>query len=158
MQYKINFDGGKIVVDGKDHQTIGIVIKDENQNIVYVEGDNLGPGTTNQAEGHALLLSLIRAVQLGYTDLFVEGDSQLIINQSTGKWQCRHENLIPIISKVKKIASVPGINIIFNWVRRDFNKEADEQTHIGRTKPINEKLRNQLYQGNRKQSATSIVK
>ena len=158
MQYKINFDGGKIVIDGQDHQTIGIVIRDEDNNVVYEEGDNLGPGTTNQAEANALLLSLIRAVQLGYTDLLVQGDSQLIINQASGNWQCRHENLIPIISKVRKIVSVPSLDVVFEWVRREFNKEADHQTHIGRSKPINEKLRAQLSKGARKQTTSSIIK
>ena len=56
-------------------------------------------GTNNVAEYKALIGGLEMAKENSITKINVQGDSQLIINQMTGVYKVKAENLIPLYEK-----------------------------------------------------------
>lgn len=59
--------------------------------------------TNNEAEYNALILGLTKALELGITELDVEGDSNLVVNQVQGLWKVRVPKLVPLQSKANKL-------------------------------------------------------
>lgn len=72
----------------------------------------------------------------GYTELDVEGDSELVINGATGKWTIRDDNLVGQLERLKReVERVERkmsrdldylIDVSFEHIYRKFNKEADK--------------------------------
>jgi ribonuclease HI len=65
--------------------------------------------------------------------LQVRGDSQLVINQMSGKWKARaglyypwYESAAHICKKLRKL----GTKITFDWVPRELNQECDDLSKI----------------------------
>jgi ribonuclease HI len=54
----------------------------------------LGYATNNQAEYEGLIIGLSAALERGYTNLVVNGDSEVIIGQMQGTMNCRSPNLL----------------------------------------------------------------
>jgi ribonuclease HI len=81
--------------------------------------------TNNVAEYRGLIIGLQMAIKNGYTEIHVEGDSKLVIEQVFGKWKCAHPNMIPLCSEAKslkmKFKSISG-----KWIPREKNGEADK--------------------------------
>ena len=104
---------------------LGSIIKDKNGmkivscHKIYEEG-----GTNNDAEYLALIEGLQLARDADIKQLHVKGDSSLIINQVTGKFQVRAENLLPLYNQVKILENC-FTNISYQHIRREFNKDAD---------------------------------
>ncbi|OWZ13588.1 LOW QUALITY PROTEIN: reverse transcriptase [Phytophthora megakarya] len=76
--------------------------------------------TVNDAESHGLIKSLELAIDRGFRDVVVVGDSRIVIQQAQGLIGCHQPNLQPL--KVK-FASVRLIH-----VKRDYNQAADYLT------------------------------
>jgi ribonuclease HI len=57
--------------------------------------------------------------------LLVKGDSQLVINQMTGKYKCNSENIIELYKKAKELEK-NFENIYYVHVLRHLNRRADE--------------------------------
>ena len=104
---------------------LGAIIKDKNGmkivscHNIYEEG-----GTNNDAEYLALIEGLQLARDANIKQLHVKGDSSLIINQVTGKFQVRAENLLPLYNRVKILENCFN-NVSYQHIRREFNKDAD---------------------------------
>lgn len=86
-----------------------------------------GKGATNNIAEYQALLAGLRAVK--EMDLSgpikVKGDSQLVIKQMTGVWQCRAANLRPLLSEAKQLSAGLG-DVRFRWIPRDLNTRADK--------------------------------
>jgi len=69
-----------------------------------------------------------------YGDLFVKGDSRLIINQVIGTWRCRKKHLIILRDRCREqlneLKVVWKENKNFEWVRREHNEDADRLTKL----------------------------
>jgi ribonuclease HI len=59
--------------------------------------------TNNEAEYTALILGLTKALELEITELDVEGDSNLVIQQVQGLWKVKVPRLVPLQSKANKL-------------------------------------------------------
>lgn len=59
--------------------------------------------TNNEAEYNALILGLTKALELGITEIEVEGDSNLVVNQVQGLWKVKVPKLVPLQSKANKL-------------------------------------------------------
>lgn len=59
--------------------------------------------TNNEAEYSALILGLTKALELGITEIDVEGDSNLVVNQVQGLWKVKVPKLVPLQSKANKL-------------------------------------------------------
>ena len=86
------------------------------------------PVTNNIAEYHGLIIGLQLALSQGHLNIFVEGDSKLVIEQCFGKWKCAHPNMIPLHNKVvelkKRFKSIHG-----QWIPREKNGDADKYSN-----------------------------
>jgi ribonuclease HI len=104
---------------------IGVVIKNEQGEIVEELYEYLGETTNNQAEYKALLLGLKKAAHLKAKNLNVFLDSELVVKQLNGDYAIKNEGLIPLYEKViETLKKFPSVKI--SHIRREKNKEADK--------------------------------
>ena len=82
-------------------------------------------GTNNVSEYMALIDGLQMAIEHNITNINIEGDSQLIINQMTGKYNVKAENLKPLYEEAK-LLSENFNNINYKHIKREYNKQADK--------------------------------
>jgi ribonuclease HI len=118
----IHFDGGAKGNPGP--AACAFVVRDSEGNIVDQEGIRLGRRTNNHAEYAGLIAGLERALELGFTEVNVYGDSELVVLQVRGEYRVKSKGLKPLhkragilLSRFEK-ASV-------HHVPRGENREAD---------------------------------
>ena len=123
IEYRLQFDGCSKKNPGL--AGAGAVIYHYNKEIW---SDHLFVGTSatnNFAEYAGLIIGLEKAIQLNIKVLHVEGDSLLVINQVTGKYNCNSLNLIEQYNKAKELTKqFDSIN--FFHIFRNKNARADE--------------------------------
>ena len=90
-QVKINIDGGSRGNPGPG--AAAYVICDREGQILAQEGHFMEHCTNNQAEYTALKLALIKARELGATELFIESDSLLLVKQFLGEYKIKNPDL-----------------------------------------------------------------
>jgi ribonuclease HI len=127
FNFKMNFDGcskGNPGLGGA-----GAVIYNKNKeiscNYCFV-GDNV---TNNCAEYSGLILGLKMAIEMDIKILLVEGDSQLVINQMTGRYKCKSSCLMPFYVEAQNLKK-QFHNIKFKHILRDVNTRADKLSNI----------------------------
>ena len=123
INYTLMFDGG-----GRGNPGIcgcGFVIY-MNNNIIAEDYCVVSENNTNNfAEYMALILGLIKANELGITNLLIKGDSKLVINQVTGEFNVKSDNLINLYMEAKKL--LKNFNYVaFEHIKRNLNKVADK--------------------------------
>jgi ribonuclease HI len=84
----------------------------------------LGETTNNVAEYTALVRALEHARRLGARRVVVHSDSELMINQMTGRYKVRHEGLRPLYEQAQREAERFD-SLKFRHVRREQNGRAD---------------------------------
>ncbi len=99
------------------------VIRDMQGNILSQEGYFIPHCTNNQAEYTALKLALIKCKELGATELFIEGDSLLLVKQFTGEYKIKNPDLQARMQVIRRLAQ--GFTIHIKHVLREFNKAPD---------------------------------
>jgi ribonuclease HI len=83
-----------------------------------------GAGATNNlAEYAAVIAALRHSIEKGWHDIDLLTDSQLVVNQVTGRWQCRAENLQPLWAEARRLLKVARARI--SWIPRTQNERAD---------------------------------
>ncbi|XP_074265682.1 uncharacterized protein LOC141588126 [Silene latifolia] len=80
--------------------------------------------TNNAAEYEACLLGLCSALELGVKRLLVNGDSSLVINQVTGSWKIKSENLAPYQMRIEELERFFN-DVKYVHLPRDENQFAD---------------------------------
>lgn len=85
--------------------------------------------TNNVAEYHGLIIGLKMALAKGHTNIFVEGDSKLVIEHVFGKWKCKHPNMIPLCNEVKELKK-QFTSIHGRWIPREENGDADHYSNV----------------------------
>jgi len=118
------FDGGATPNPGQ--MKIGGFIRLYDKTI-FRYSDSIGYGTNNIAEYASLLRLVKKAQKLGIEDIYIKGDSQLIINQVNGVWKAKdprmkqyRDRVLAALSHIKKWE--------LNHVLRKYNSEADSLT------------------------------
>jgi ribonuclease HI len=89
-----------------------------------------GPGATNNvAEWHALWRALQFLAEQGWRGrLQIYGDSQLVLNQLTGRWKCHKEYLWRCRDGC--LVLLAGIDWRATWIPREENGEADALSRL----------------------------
>lgn len=89
-----------------------------------------GEGATNNlAEWNGLLRGVRHLKSRGWNgSLLIRGDSQLIIYQLTGKYQCKKEALRICLEECHELLT--GLDWRAEWIRRDENEEADRLSKL----------------------------
>jgi len=86
--------------------------------------------TNNVAEYTALIRALerIRDLELRNEEIIIRSDSKLVVNQMREEWKIKKQHLKPLFDKAK-ILSI-GLDIVFQWVPREENEEADNLARL----------------------------
>lgn len=109
---------------------IWVCIMDENEKIVEKRYKNLGVKTNNEAEYLWAYYWVKRAIELWGKQIYLYMDSSLVINQLSGKWKIKKEELWEINRKISTLIKENKISVEFEWVRREQNKEADRLSNV----------------------------
>ncbi len=93
---------------------------------IAAEGsERIGRATNNQAEYEALIRALEAALDYGFEELRIKGDSELIVKQVRGEWNVNDPTL-----RQKRIRVRELLERVEKWsidhVPRDINDRADE--------------------------------
>lgn len=84
----------------------------------------LGRRSNNEAEYEALIAGLlICSMSNEIINPIIYSDSSLVVNQVNGKWECKNENLIPLLLSVKIIKEEYTFRLV--QVPRAYVHEAD---------------------------------
>lgn len=127
MKLYIHTDGGARGNPGP--AATGIVIKDEQGNILAHYGEYLGETTNNVAEYSAVISGLKKAKELGATDVAVVSDSLLVIEQMKRNWKVKDIKLQKLF--IEAWNTIQGFkSASFMHVLRERNKEADKEVNL----------------------------
>ena len=123
--YSLYFDGASRSNPGP--ASYGGVIYDETKNEIATYKKYIGNHTNNVAEYLGCFHGIQACVQEGIKNVTIYGDSKLVIEQVSGRWKVKSENIKPIYNEIKKVLDT-GVfeNIIFKHVKRNKNKRADQ--------------------------------
>jgi ribonuclease HI len=124
--YSLYFDGKAEPNPGKGSGAAVLYFEDK---IIFEIGKYLEHTTNNQAEYLGLIICLKECIKRNIKEIQVFGDSNLIIEQSAGRWKVKNEGLIELNSQVKTFIK-HFTSISFTHVYRDKNTKADELTNI----------------------------
>jgi ribonuclease HI len=109
---------------------IGVVIIGPDGEVTERIHGGIGEATNNVAEYRALLLALERAQALGYTDVEVHSDSELLVRQVQGRYRVKHPALQKLYAlAMDRIGQFRRFGI--QHVPRDQNAEADALANRG---------------------------
>ncbi len=106
---------------------------------IYKDGELLHKGfravgegsgmTNNVAEYEGLLAALSWIKDNGIDDkVVVRGDSQLVINQVSGRWQVKSRTSSKYVPEIKEI--MKEMDVALEWIPREKNVEADELSRV----------------------------
>ena len=126
VEYILQFDGGS---RGNPGPSAGgaVIYKNDlsNTNEIWTGFKYVGDNKTNNyAEYYGLIIGLESAINLNINNLLVQGDSLLIINQVTKKWQVKSDSLKILYNIVNKLLT-NFEHIRFEHIRRQYNKRSD---------------------------------
>ena len=109
---------------------LGVVIQDENGNLIKEYGEFLGEKTNNEAEYEAVIFALKKIKHLfgkkkiKEMEVAVKTDSELLTRQLNGEYKIENANLQSLFMKVWNLKIDFG-EINFQHVAREKNKRAD---------------------------------
>ncbi|SHG96153.1 ATP-dependent sacrificial sulfur transferase LarE [Tepidibacter thalassicus] len=122
MEVMLYTDGGSRNNPGD--AGIGVVIMDNEGNIIKEIGEYIGVETNNVAEYKAFIRGLEECLNLGYSRVKAHLDSQLIVKQILGEYKVKNKNLKVLYEKAKNIIKkIEEFEIVH--IKRALNKKAD---------------------------------
>jgi ribonuclease HI len=103
-------------IDGSSLQNptyaaIAVRIYDESGLLLASICEPFGIQTNNYAEYYALVRCLEEAHQLNITDLRVVTDSELVVKQWNGEYECRSDNLRELLMYARELAQTMNVTI-----------------------------------------------
>ena len=108
----------------------GAVIVDEAGSVLVEVAEGLGETTNNVAEYTAAIRGLEEAERLGAGSVVLRSDSQLLINQLTGRYRVKTEHLVPLHRRIRQLVGRFD-RVTFEHVPRERNVEADRLANLG---------------------------
>jgi ribonuclease HI len=97
--------------------------------VVHEVSEFVDQGTNNWAEHWAVTWALECAFEKGYSRLLAKSDSQLVINQLTGRWAVNDARLAELVQRTRLAASRLE-SVAFQWIRREENAHADRLSKL----------------------------
>jgi ribonuclease HI len=108
----------------------GAIVVDEDGAILAEVAEGLGETTNNVAEYTAVIRGLEEAKRLGAHEVLLRSDSQLLINQLTGRYRVKAPHLQPLHRRAR--ALLAGFaKVDLEHVPRERNVEADRLANLG---------------------------
>ena len=128
MNINVYTDGGSRGNPGPS--AYGLVVYDDQQQIIHKDSKYLGVKTNNEAEYAGLIAALewIKNNQskLNLSKINFYSDSQLMVRQISGIYRVKASNLLPIFQEAKTLIGQINLSINFQDVRRELNELADQ--------------------------------
>ncbi len=119
----INIDGGSRGNPGIGAS--GVIIKNEQGEILLKQGLFFTKCTNNQAEYNALKLALISANKIGGSVLKITSDSELLVKQFNGVYKIKNPELKVLMAEIKTLVQ-NFEKVTLGHTLREGNSEADE--------------------------------
>lgn len=128
MPYEIYVDGAARGQGATKKKKVGqgacAVMIYRNGKLVAEYTRGLGLVDNNRAEYEAVLLAVIMSwANDAIVDPIIYSDSQMVVNQINGEWECKNYALFPILKSIKDIQSVFRFRVV--QVPRNLVSEAD---------------------------------
>ncbi|CAN7009586.1 unnamed protein product [Brassica rapa subsp. trilocularis] len=121
----IEFDGASRGNPGR--AGAGAVLRAPDNTVLFRSREGLGSATNNVAEYRALNLGLETALNNGFRNVRVQGDSQLVCKQQVqGEWRTHHPKMAELCGQAQELMSQFD-SCDVQHVPREFNSEADAQ-------------------------------
>ena len=128
MQALIHIDGGARGNPGPAAAGVCITTPDGRE-ALHEAGYWLGEMTNNEAEYQGLLHALKAAKELGFENIHVRSDSELMVKQIKGEYRVKAANLKPLFTTAReRLDHFRGWSI--EHVRREKNKRADQLANL----------------------------
>ncbi len=103
---------------------IGIVFFNKENKVIKEFCKYIGESTNNQAEYTALYTALRKASELGYKNIHIFLDSELVVRQMLGIYKVKNNKLKELYNKIKELEK-NFKNIEYHHIPREKNKYAD---------------------------------
>ena len=126
---KIYSDGGARGNPGK--AGAGVVIYNQNHQIIKKIAHYLGEMTNNQAEYQAVIIGLDFVLKMSKNvsiECFL--DSELIVEQLNQRYKIKNEGLKQLFWKVREQVMKLGGRVSFSYIPREKNREADKLVNL----------------------------
>ena len=136
MKLIIEADGGSRGNPGP--AAYGCLVKDAQTNeVLFKEGKTLGITTNNVAEYSGLVAALVAAHEIDpNAQIEVRMDSKLVVEQMSGNWKIKHENMKGLVEKARNAFDQSQVNYV--WVPREDNLAADTLLNIALDAELNQ--------------------
>lgn len=108
--------------------SIGASLVVDNKEVAWIS-QSIGHATNNIAEYTALLEGLRKAQELGYKEVNIKADSELMVKQLNGEYRVKNPDIKVIFLKVQELIKNFD-KISFVHVRREFNQRADQLANL----------------------------
>jgi ribonuclease HI len=108
----------------------GVFITDREGRPLEKRHKYIGHATNNIAEYTAALLGITRAIDIGATEIELRSDSQLMIEQLSGRYKIKNTELKKLAGKIGDAIGTWGWKISFTHVYREQNAEADRLSNV----------------------------
>ncbi|HET7666849.1 MAG TPA: bifunctional RNase H/acid phosphatase, partial [Mycobacterium sp.] len=103
----------------------GTVVWSADRGTVLAESKQaIGHTTNNVAEYRGLIAGLEEAAKLGATDVAVQMDSKLVVEQMSGRWKVKHPDIAALHQQATALSARFG-RITYRWIPRAENSHAD---------------------------------
>jgi len=109
---------------------IWVYITDKNWKKIEKRYKNLWTKTNNEAEYSWAYFWIKRAIELWAKEIELYMDSKLVISQLKWERKIKKEHLKILNDDIQKMVKKSDIKIIYNWIAREKNKEADRLSNI----------------------------
>jgi probable phosphoglycerate mutase len=116
----------------------GCLVKNAQTNeVLFKEGKTLGVTTNNVAEYSGLVAALVAAHEIDpNAQIEVRMDSKLVVEQMSGNWKIKHENMKGLVEKARNAFAQSQVKYV--WVPREDNLEADTLLNIALDAELNQ--------------------
>ncbi len=126
MKVLIYTDGGSRGNPGPS--ATGVVIKNEDGDVLEAYGESLGSQTNNYAEYSAVISGLKKAHELKADEVECIADSKLLVEQLNGNWKVKEPTLQKLFVQAwNELQKFRKYKI--RHVRRELNKESDAEVN-----------------------------
>jgi ribonuclease HI len=105
--------------------SIGVVLATPDGKLVDTISKAIGRTTNNHAEYEAIRQGLVRARELGASQVCVRADSELVIRQLNGVYKIKNDALRPLFDEIRRAVIQFSEGVRFEHIRREHNRQAD---------------------------------